>query len=171
MEFFEAVKERHSIRHFSTLPVEREKLQKILETAILAPSAGNLQSYEIYVVSSLPARLGLAHCALDQRFIAQAPCCLVFCTRLDLTECRYGRRGKELYAIQDATIACSFAMLAATALGLGSVWVGAFGEREAGEIINLRKGERPIVILPIGYPAGSPEFTTRKPLSEMVQER
>ena len=170
MDFFEVVKQRHSIRHFATTPVEREKLQKILATANQAPSAGNLQSFEIYVASGLSTRLALAHCALGQSFIAQAPYSLVFCTRADLAESCYGRRGKELYAIQDATIACSFAMLAATALGLGSVWVGAFDERAVGEILGSKKSARPVAILPIGYTAESPVVTPRRSLTELVLE-
>jgi nitroreductase len=56
MEFFDVLKLQHSIRAFAPTPVEHEKLQAILRAANLAPSAGNLQSYEIYMASDLRRR-------------------------------------------------------------------------------------------------------------------
>jgi hypothetical protein len=88
-----------------------------------------LQAYEVYLVQQAARRAELAQGAGDQEFLAQAPIVLVFCTHAMRAESRYRERGSELYCIQDATIACTFAMLAATALGLSSVWVGAFDEK------------------------------------------
>ena len=56
MEFSEVISKRHSIRTFTDQPVEAEKLQHILETANLAPSAGNLQAYEIYAITDAKKR-------------------------------------------------------------------------------------------------------------------
>lgn len=164
MEFFEVIQKRHSIRSFTSQPVEDEKLQKILETANLAPSAGNLQAYEIYVVTEAKKRDGLSCAALAQEYIAVAPVALVFCTHPELTEGRYTERGSRLYTVQDATIACTFAMLAATALGLGSVWVGTFDEKVVRLIIGAPDSQVPVVILTIGYPGEFPEQHVRRPL-------
>jgi len=60
-----------------------------------------------------------------------------------------GNRGKQLLSVQDATIAASYSQLAATALGLSSVWVGHFKEKAVAEILKTKL--RPVVILPIGY--------------------
>jgi nitroreductase len=73
-----------------------------------------------------------------------------------------------LYCIQDATIACTYAMLAATALGLASVWVGAFDEQAVHKIICAEPGHRPIAMLPIGYPNESPRFRRRRALEDIV---
>ncbi|MGE5124467.1 MAG: nitroreductase family protein, partial [Acidobacteriaceae bacterium] len=105
MEFFEVIQKRHSIRSFTDQPVDNEQLQTILETANLAPSAGNLQAYEIYVVTDAKKRDGLSCAALAQEYIAKAPVALVFCTHPELTEGRYTERGTRLYTVQDATIA------------------------------------------------------------------
>lgn len=86
MEFFDVIKNRHSICTFSDQPVEPEKLQQILEMANLAPSAGNLQAYEIYVVTDAKKRDGLSCAALAQEYVAVAPVALVFCTHPELTE-------------------------------------------------------------------------------------
>lgn len=170
MEFFDVVKARRSIRSFTPAPVEDEKLQQILEAANRAPSAGNLQAYEIRVVKSLPRKTSLARAALDQEFVANAPVVLVFCAHPARSEWRYHERGVRLYSLQDATIACAFATLAATALGLASVWVGAFDDEAVRRVIDAPLGILPVAILPIGYSAEKPRPFTRRQLSEFVHE-
>ncbi len=168
MEFFDVVQERHSIRAFRAETIEPDKLQQILQAANQAPSAGNLQGYEIFVVQDAAKKAALAEAALNQEFIADAPVVLVFCTNAARSAQKYGRRGETLYTIQDATIACTFAMLAATAVGLASVWVGAFDTTAVQQIIGAPEGIVPVAILPIGYAAGSPRLTTRRELSDIV---
>ncbi len=168
MEFNQVILRRHSIRAFNSQPVETEKLQNILETANLAPSAGNLHAYEIYVVTDAKKRDGLSCAALAQEYIAAAPVALVFCTHPERTEGRYTERGTRLYTVQDATIACTFAMLAATNLGLGTVWVGTFDEKVVRMIISAPESQVPVVILAIGYPAEFPEQHPRRRLEELA---
>jgi nitroreductase len=168
MEFSEVIRNRHSIRVFTGQPVEAEKLQQILETANLAPSAGNLQAYEIYVVLDAKKRDGLSCAALAQEYITAAPVALVFCTHPELTDGRYTERGTRLYTVQDATIACTFAMLAATDLGLGSVWVGTFDEKVVRMIIGAPDSQVPVVILAVGYPGEFPELHPRRPLDQLA---
>ena len=100
-----------------------------------------------------------------------APVVLAFCAHPRRSAAKYGRRGEELYCVQDATIACAYAQLAATALGLGSVWVGAFDTDAVAQAIGARRDWRPVALLPIGYPAESPEATPRRSLNELVHER
>ena len=168
MEFFEVTKRRRSIRIFESKEIERDKLNQILEAANLAPSAGNLQSYEIILIRDWRKKKKIAEASYNQNFIAQAPIVLIFCANF-LRSIRYGERGK-LYAIQDATIACAHAHLATTAVGLGSCWVGAFNEHEIKEIINAPEHIKPIAILPIGYGAQKPYKTLRRRLDEIVKE-
>jgi len=168
MDYFEAVKARHSIRAFESRPVEDEKIRRIIEAVNLAPSAGDLQAYEIVVVKDAKRKNTLADDALGQGFVAEAPVCLVFLACPERSSRKYGRRGSELYCIQDATIAASYAQLAATALGLASTWVGAFDEDAVSKTIEATRTERPIAILPIGYPAETPDITPRRAISEIV---
>ncbi len=168
MDFFEVIAQRHSIRAFDATPLEAEKLQQVLEAANRAPSAGNLQAYEIYVVRSARQRADLARAANDQDFIANAPVVLVFCTHPARSETRYAKRGVRLYTLQDATIACTFSMLAATALGLASVWVGAFDDEAVHGIIGAPHDQFPVAILPLGYPAEEPRLRGRRPLGDLV---
>ncbi|OGY21880.1 MAG: nitroreductase [Candidatus Woykebacteria bacterium GWB1_45_5] len=170
MEFQKLLKERHSIRVYQDKPVEEEKLNQILEEARSAPSAGNLQAYKICVVKDKKAREKIAEAA-NQEFVAQAPVVLVFLQDPNQSSQKYNRRGEELYSLQDATIACAYAQLAAADLGLGSVWVGAFDEEEVAKIIGVPSNLRPIAILPIGYPAEKPAAKSHRPLDELVWEK
>ena len=168
MDFFDAIKTRHSIRAYAETALEDEKLEQILKAANQAPSAGNLQAYEIYLVKRGDLRAELARAAYDQEFLAQAPIVLVFCAHAARSVGRYGKRGVELYCLQDATIACTFAMLAATALGLSTVWVGAFDDEKVRRTINAPQAHRPVAILPIGYPAEATRYRPRRSLSDLI---
>ena len=170
MDYFEVIKERHSIRAYENRPIEADSLQRILEAANRAPSAGNLQAYEVYIVADEDCKRALVKAAGDQEFLAQASVALVFCAHAARSKVRYGSRGADLYCAQDATIACTFAMLAATALGLSTVWVGAFDEEAVRQIIRAPESQRPIAMLPIGYPAEVPRITRRRDLSDLVHQ-
>ena len=170
MEFLEVVRNRRSTRAFLDQPVEEEKIQQILEACNAAPSAGNLQAYEIYLVRDEATRQALAQAAHDQEFIAQAQVVLVFTAHPGRSQPRYGERGERLYASQDATIACTFAMLTARSLGLGSVWVGAFNDGAVHKVIGVEKGELPVAVLPIGYPTEWPGARPRRSLEDLVHE-
>ena len=168
MEFFDVLKARHSIRAYDTRPLEPEKLQRILESINRAPSAGNLQGFEVYLVCDPQTKQTLVGSTGDQVFLAQAPIVLVFCANASRSAVKYARRGAGLYCIQDASIACTFAMLAAAAQGLCSVWVGAFDEEQVRLAIAAPMEHRPIAMLPIGYGAEEPRLRERRSLSELI---
>jgi nitroreductase len=170
MEFFDVVKRRHSIRKFKPDDVPEEKLKLIFEAVNLAPSAGNLQAFEVFVVRDKIKLKQLSKAAFDQEFIAEAPIALVFCANPDRSAIKYGLRGRKLYCLQDATIACAYAQLSATALGLGSVWVGAFNEKEVLKIIGVGGDLIPVAILPIGFPDEEPEPTPRRQIKDLFHE-
>lgn len=168
-DFFETVRHRHSVRKYrSDIPVEQEKLHAILEMACAAPSAGDLQSYRIVVVKDGQKRLALSNAAGNQAFIAEAPLCLVFCSEPLRAGQKYGERGRELFAVQDTTIAATYAQLAIVAAGLASTWVGAFDETAVADIVELEAGLKPLALLSVGYAAELPEATPRRPLRDVV---
>jgi nitroreductase len=168
MDIFDVFSERHSIRAFSDQLVAEEALGKIYEAINRAPSAGNLQAFDIYQVTQPEHKEALMRASHDQEFLVQAPLVLVFCATPARSARKYGERGETLYCIQDATIACTFAMLAATALGLGSVWVGAFDEDAVHKIIGADPGHCPVAMLPIGYPNETPHIRPRRSLEDIV---
>jgi nitroreductase len=169
MELAELIRARRSVRAFESRPVEAHKLECILEAANLAPSAGNLQAYEIYKVTSPHPRAALAR-ASDQSYIAQAPIILVFFANTGRSARKYGARGRELYALQDATIAATHAMLAIADQGLGTVWVGAFDPAEVTSAVGSPPDWVPVAMLPLGYAAESPVASPRRALDELVHD-
>lgn len=172
LDFFETVRRRHSIRKFrDDLPVEQEKLHAILEMADAAPSAGDLQAYKIVVVTSQGKREAISKLAGDEAFICQAPVCLIFCTDAQRSEAKFGARGKNLYALQDTTIAATYAQLAVVAAGLGSTWVGNFDEAALISELDISPSLIPVAMLSIGYPAELPEPTPRRKLDDVIEYR
>ncbi len=171
-DFFETIRHRHSIRKYQgEREVEQEKLHAILEAAVSAPSAGDLQSYRIIAVREEAVRQALQQAADNQPFVGEAPVCLVFCSEPARAEQEYGERGRDLYAIQDATIAAAYAQLAVVAAGLGSTWVGYFDADKVSAALGLEAGLIPVAMLSLGYPAEYPEPTARRHLDETVQYR
>jgi nitroreductase len=158
------------MRKYAETPIEDEKLHKILETANKAPSAGNLQGYEIYIVRKLEQRKALVKAAWDQEFLAEAPVVLVFCANPARSVVKYGERGSNLYSIQDATIACAYSQLAAKAQGLDTVWVGAFDEKAVSDNLQIPPELRPITLLPIGYAGKEPHPRPRRDLRDLIHE-
>lgn len=168
-DFFETVRHRHSVRHYQAdQPVESAQLHAILEMACAAPTAGDLQSYHITVAQSADMRTALARAADNQQFIREAPVCLVFAADTARAEAEFGPRGRDLYAVQDATIAAAYAQLAAVAAGLGSTWVGQFDGDRVAELARLSPPIRPVALLSLGYPAELPDETPRRPLEDLV---
>ncbi|UCF35564.1 MAG: nitroreductase family protein [Acidobacteriota bacterium] len=168
MNFAELTKQRRSIRAFKDQIPDRAAINRILDAANRAPSAGNLQAYEIFLVTDSATRRLLATASHEQDFLSSAPVVLVFCADPARNVERYRERGTTLYCIQDATIACTFAMLAATEEKLSTVWVGAFNEQRVLEALGNPPGLRPVAILPIGIGAEAPRITRRRPVENLV---
>ncbi|HJO35890.1 MAG: nitroreductase family protein [Pseudomonadota bacterium] len=168
LDFFQTVRSRHSIRRYQPArPVPREHLHAILETASAAPSAGDRQLYRIAVAENGDTRAALAAAAERQDFVRQAPVCLVFFADTAAGEREFGDRGQR-FSLQDATIAASYAQLAAAATGLGSTWVGRFEAAGVAAACRAPDSLEPVCLLSLGYPAEQPELTPRRPLPELL---
>jgi nitroreductase len=169
MDFFTAVLKRRSVRKYKPRPVPPVKLKKLLAAVKAAPSAGDLQSYDVVVVTKEAGKKSLATATTyKQSFIADAPAVLVFFANPAVSATKFGRRGVEMYSMQDATIACAYAQLAATALGLSSVWVGAFEPGLVRTALRAHSNATPVAMLPIGFGAERPRAQPR--VSRVVKE-
>jgi nitroreductase len=168
MDVFEAIKGRRSIRAYKAVDVPEETVEKLIDAARWAPSAGNLQPWEFIVVRNPETKRRLAEAALGQSFIEEAPVVIVVCADEERSASGYGVRGRTLYCIQDTAAAIQNIHLAAYALGLGTCWVGAFRENEAKKILDIPDGVRPVAIIPVGFPAESPQPRSRRPLKQII---
>lgn len=170
MEFFEVLNARHSIRKYvEGAPVDEDAVRRILECCNAAPSAGNLQGYRIVLVRDPDQKAAVAEAAFGQTFVTGAAVLLGFVADFATSAARYGDRA-QLYAIQDATIAAATACYAATALGLGTCWIGAFDDARMAEVLGAPEGSRPVAVIAVGQPAHVPSGRSRRPLADIVRE-
>jgi nitroreductase len=164
----EAITGRRSIRAFKRENVSEEIIEKLIDAAQWAPSAGNIQPWEFVIVREVRIKRKLAETALDQTFIEDVPVVIVVCASEILSSQRYGDRGKELFCLQDTAAAIQNILLLAYSFGLGTCWVGAFNEEEVRETLKVPNGTKPVAIVPVGYPAEMPQPRRRKPIKEIV---
>jgi nitroreductase len=170
MDIFKAVKERRSIRDFQKKDIPQDIIDKLIDSLIWAPSAGNLQARKFYFIKDATLKKKIAQAALNQMFIAEAPLVIIGCTDSRISY-RYGERGVYLYSIQDVACSLMGMMLVAHENGLGSVWVGAFYEDAVSEILKLPTNLRPVAIVSVGYPSKIPSPPPRVSKEEAVEFR
>lgn len=168
-EVTKVIEKRCSIRFFKAEPVPRDIVSRLLELACRAPNAGNIQPWLFVVVYNQEVRQQLARAAFNQSFLAEAPVCIVACAQPVLSSARYGKRGRELYCIQDTAAAVENILLAATSFGLASCWVGAFDEQAVARVLELEPEYRPVALVPIGYSRQHSSPRPRRPLEEVVR--
>ena len=159
MDVLEAIRTRRSIRKFRPKPIPDEKLKMILEAGRLAPSAGNRQPWRFVVVKEPERKTALAQAAGHQMFIADAGVVIVALGDPEASP-RWFR--------QDPMIAVEHMVLAATGLGYGTCWIGAFYEEELKRLLRVPNELTVIALLPIGFPDEAPAPRARKSLKEIV---
>ncbi len=168
METFECITSRRSIRKYMPIPIENEKLARIIEAAKSAPTAGNLQDFKFILVKDSHKIKQIADASLQQYWIAEAPVVIVVCSDTERLEYFYGVRGTRLYSVQDCAAAIQNILLEANDQGLGTCWVGAFNEAQLARILAIPPHVRAQAIIPIGYPDEVVPSPGHKSMEEMV---
>lgn len=164
MDFFELVEKRYSVRAYKPDQVEREKLERVLEAARLAPTAANRQPFRIIVVATEGRKEELRRVYSREWFI-QAPYIIALCA---VPVEAWVRRDGRNYGVVDATIVMDHLILAAAALGLGTCWIAAFDEPAAREVLGIPPAWDPVALTPLGSPADEWKPKKRRPLDELV---
>jgi nitroreductase len=164
MDVFTAISQRKSIRKYLDKAVDEAVVRKVLEAGRIAPSAGNRQDWKFVVVRDQETRGKLAIAAKGQMFLEQAPVTIVGCA----IEPTYIMMCGQSAGILDVSIAFSFMMLAATELGLGTCWLGAFDENAVRKILGVPDRMRIVAMTPLGYPGEEPAGRPRKSMDEVV---
>ncbi|MCD7973560.1 MAG: nitroreductase family protein [Candidatus Azobacteroides sp.] len=169
MNFLDLVKKRFSLRNFSDRPVEREKIDYLLETARWAPSAVNYQPWYFIIIQEEEGKEKLRAC-YGREWFKTAPLYILICGDHEISWKR--KDGKDFCDV-DISIAVEHLSLAAAEQGLGSCWVCNFDAEKCKESFNLPAHIEPIVILPVGYPdekAGlSEKERKRKTIDEITK--
>jgi nitroreductase len=168
MDLFEAVEKRRSIRKFKPNPVTREDLKKILEAGRLAPSGDNLQPWYFIIVKDSETKRALSTAANNQKFIANADVVIVALGDSG-TESKipYKLSTTNIFCKQDPMIAIEHMVLAATALGYGTCWIGAFNEEEVKTIPKIPENLVVVALLPVGVPDENPRTRPRKAFAQI----
>jgi len=152
MDAVEAIMTRRSIRKYKTEPVSDELMKRILSAAMAAPTAGNQQEWEFIVITDRKILDAIPDVHPYSRMLLEAPAAILVCGNLQ-TET------KEGYYPQDCAAATQNILLAAHALGLGSVWLGVHPreERVAGirKLLGIPDHVVPVALVAIGHPAES----------------
>ena len=165
MEFLDLVKKRYSVRAYKSIPVEDDKLRQILEAARLAPTGANRQSFQLIVIHTAGREQELRS-IYDKDWFVQAP--IVICACATMVQ---GQPYSEGGSYRNVAIVMDHLILAATDLGLGTCWIGAFNPNEACEVLGLPDEVKPIVFATVGYPDDepSPRHQQRKLIDELVR--
>ena len=156
METLDCIALRRSCRKYKPDEVEWEKIGKIILAARDSPSSGNLQNWSFIIVQDDSARQSIAEASYGQLWMGQAPVHIVVCGHTKKASQFYGLRGERLYTIQNCAAAVQNILLAATDIGLGSCWVGAFDEEQLRSICGIPDDVRPQAIVTLGYAAEKP---------------
>ena len=165
MDFLELVNKRYSVRGYKPIPLEDEKLQKVLEAARMAPTGANRQAFQLIVVHTKGREEELRK-IYDKDWFVQAP--VIICACAMATP---GQPFREGGASLNIGIVMDHLIMAATSLGLGTCWIGAFNHDEAKRILGFPEEAKPVICAAIGYldEAVQPRPRTRKPIGELVR--
>lgn len=149
MELDKAIKERHSVRKFATKEVDWRDILEAIDSARLAPLAGNIQSLKFLIVSD-KEKIGQLADACQQNFLSIVKFIVVVCTDSNQMTRSYGERG-EMYCRQQAGAAIENFLLKITDLGLASCWIGAFSDSMVKHILGIPDEIFVEALLPIAY--------------------
>jgi nitroreductase len=165
-DVFRIFSTRRSTRKFAKTKVEEWKIDKILAAADTAPTAGNFQGLKIFYVKNKNTKQALVEAANKQPYV-NAPVVLVFCMDPSRVKLKFPPEILEKFSLQDATLAASYSQIAATGLGLSSIWIGMLDEKKVQDILGTDL--KPSSILCIGYPDKKKPPKSRRKLKELIE--
>jgi nitroreductase len=173
-KMLDLIKGRQSDRKYSNIPVEKEKLDRILEAGRMAPSACNAQPWRFIVVTEPELIQKVTEAASAKltgmnSFVGQAPLLLVVVREQPNFSSKVGGTIKNKdYSLIDIGIASENICLQAKAEGLGSCLIGWFDERMLRKILGIPRSRRVELIITLGYSLSELRKKQRKPAGETV---
>ena len=177
MDFLDIVKDRRSIRKYQAREVSAEFLDEILEAVRWTPSGGNIQPWEVIVVSNLKTKKALQETMQGynpaRKSVIEAPLLLVLCGKVKIPDTYKKEKdistkfGDWWFLFHLGSAAQSLA-LAAHALGLATVMIGHFDHDKVHEILAVPEGYEVVLITPLGYPASTPKPPPRRETGEFT---
>ncbi|TFF90717.1 MAG: nitroreductase [Promethearchaeota archaeon] len=166
MEFYEVIKKRRSYRFYTEKKPEKDQIKRVLDAARLAPTWANMQGVEYVVVQNLETVKKIWEAIGQKKKFAEAPMFIVGI----IPESGSGTNlnGEKYYGV-DFGICFEHLILAATAEGLATCWIGWFDEEKIKNILEIPKKYRVMGLTPLGYPTKQKgEIHDRKALEKIV---
>jgi len=154
-ELIQTIFSRRSIRKYTAESVSEADIKTLLEAAMAAPSASNNKPWHFVVVTQRETLDALADAHPYGKMLAQATLCIAVCGDPTISD----------YWGQDCSAASENLLLAATALGLGAVWLGVYPREQrigfARQILGIPENISPLNLISIGHPAEEKEPRTQ----------
>lgn len=159
MQAFETIYKRRSVRVYKDQSIEKEKIDKLIDAARLAPTAGNRQKFKLIIVNyeEKDLKKTLAVACNQQHFVGTASHIVAGISEPDYK-----------WHQVDTAIVLEHIVLEAVELGLGTCWIGAFKEDDVKKILKIPEDKKVVALLIIGYPDENPPSKPRKDVSELV---
>lgn len=174
-DLLELIHFRQSDRNYLEKTIEKDKLDRIINAARLAPSACNAQPWKFIVIDNVELKNKIADCTSTKilgmnHFTKQAPVHIAIIEENANFTSNAGSmiKGKH-FPLIDIGIAAEHICLQAAAEGLGSCMLGWFDESKVKKLLNIPKSKRVPLIITIGYPAGETREKRRKDLNDIVK--
>ncbi len=176
--FLDLAKNRYSCRSYINKPVARDKIERCLEAARLAPSACNSQPWHFIVVEASPLKDKLCKKSFSgiysmNSFVSDAPVLVVVIRDMSKCVARLGGlvRGVD-FSLIDIGIACEHFVLQATEEGLSTCWIGWFNGDAVKSVLGLPKKVRVDILISLGYPALQTDCVkNRKDIKDIAEFR
>ena len=168
MDAIDCIKSRRSIRKFHPTKVPIEVLYAVLEAANMAPCAGGLQTWRFLVVEDEASKKVIAKAALKQDWIATAPTIILMCSDPSQLEVEFGKRGREMYDMQNISMAAENLMLAAWNFSVGSTFISSFTEALLRKELKIPDSIHIHGLIPLGYPAEFPYGINRADVEGLI---
>lgn len=165
MDLMKAIKERRSIRFFEKRDIEKEKIDIILEAAICAPSAGNIQPWYFISIRNKEKLENIK--AFSPGIVGNPSAIIVACINKEKYKKNNSEEGETLATI-DVAMACQNMLLAAYNLGLGACVIGSLNKIAISKLTKLPPAIIPQLLVILGYPAKIPSKPSKLPFEAVV---
>jgi nitroreductase len=162
MEIYKAVKKRYSCRSYLDKPIEKDKLQRIMDAARFAPSARNGQDWRFVIVTDKAVKARLLDGGTSQKFLANSAIVVGCSVNGGTMSC-----GQPVAAI-DVAIAMEHIALAATCEDLATCWIGSFSPEPVRQVLGIPANVVVVELMALGYPADTQPEPKRMRLDEIV---
>ncbi len=169
MDFYEVIEKRKSLKSFKKENIDQDKLNRIINAAMRAPSWRNKTSYKFIMVDDSYEKDRISETILNKddsakRAVKEAPMLAVIAS----DPSKSGDVDGKAYYMADAAIAMEHFVLAATNEGYGTCWIGSLDENKLKSILNIPQEFRVVAITPIGVPEEEKAHQPEKDVKEHI---